>query len=432
MRNVKLGITGPMSESNFGDFAMFINNVYELGVNEIVAFSYNKGFSQKIINDYLNSYKIKNVEVILKESLDGPEKTNKDINKKVGYLPFNAPTLTPIDILHQIDNYSELESNIKEIDVLVVNGGGYFNHLWNNSLWRQDMLKKIIAPILVANQLNKPIYFTGNSYGPFDQSEEFFNYIFNYIKNVRFGVRDKMYSNVYLSRIGIDSQKQVFIPDDLFIINNDLLNLPRKEFKDLSNIGKYIAVEIYYPLDELKDIIEDLKRFSDEIYSKYGYSIIFLPFDFNNGGMNQGEFLKNNLEHFYLYDISKTGYLPIEDVAHIIKQAELVFCTRYHALVLAVGQGTPVINMMKKVCNDHRYYFNKNYGILQYVFEGIQFNEMDFIKRDLVETLEYLEENILNVINSQKQVFNNKRYSENLTTLRNKRLNYLDNILNRK
>ncbi len=70
------------------------------------------------------------------------KKTNKDNNKKVGLLPFNPPTLTPIDILHQVENYKEIESSIAEIDVLIVNGGGYFNHLWNNSLWRNDMLKK--------------------------------------------------------------------------------------------------------------------------------------------------------------------------------------------------------------------------------------------------------------------------------------------------
>lgn len=44
----KIGVTGPISETNFGDYAMFINNFYDLSPDEITIFSYNKGFSQKI------------------------------------------------------------------------------------------------------------------------------------------------------------------------------------------------------------------------------------------------------------------------------------------------------------------------------------------------------------------------------------------------
>lgn len=203
-----------------------------------------------------------------------------------------------------------------------------------------------------------------------------------------------MYSKGYLNRIGIENEKCEFVPDDLLLINSDILNLPKKRCSDIDKIGKYIVVEIYFPLEELEGIIEELKTFSNEIYNRYGYSIVFLPFDTNNGGMNQGSYLKDNLKHFYLYDISERGYLPIEDATHIIRKAEMVLCTRYHALVLSIGEGTPVLNMMKKVCNDHRYYFNKNYGLLQYAFEGIQFNEMDFIKNDFIKTLDLLKKRI--------------------------------------
>lgn len=67
----KIGIVGPMSEINFGDYAMFINNVYdlkEIDNIEIVMFSYNKNFSDRIVEEYLKNLEIKitNIEVKLK------------------------------------------------------------------------------------------------------------------------------------------------------------------------------------------------------------------------------------------------------------------------------------------------------------------------------------------------------------------------------
>ena len=45
-------------------------------------------------------------------------------------------SLNSIDILLNTENYTEILEELKTIDVLLVNGGGYFNHLWNNSIWR--------------------------------------------------------------------------------------------------------------------------------------------------------------------------------------------------------------------------------------------------------------------------------------------------------
>lgn len=82
----KIGIVGPMSEINFGDYAMFINNVYDLkqiANIEIVMFSYNKNFSDKIIEEYFSELKIriKNIEVKLKNS--SKEYFNENKEKKL-------------------------------------------------------------------------------------------------------------------------------------------------------------------------------------------------------------------------------------------------------------------------------------------------------------------------------------------------------------
>jgi polysaccharide pyruvyl transferase WcaK-like protein len=431
--NLRIGVTGPISEVNFGDYAMFVNNIYDIDIENITVFSYNKGFSEKVIQEYCEPYNVKSVEVKLYGTSQTKDENSETLNgkPKVGFLPFNSPTDTPLDILYRVENLEEIKREINEIDVLVVNGGGYFNHLWNNSLWRSDMLKKIIVPMLLANQHNKEIIFTGNGIGPFDQSEEFFNYVFNYLRNTTYAVRDRMYSSKYLTRLGVDNNNIHFIPDDLYVINNDLLKLPTRNPINFQQLGKYIVLEVYYPLEEIKGYVNELREFSEHIYRKYGLSIVFIPFDFQRGGMWQGEYLKNELSNFYLYDLHLTGYLPIQDLHQIINNAELVICTRYHALVLSVGAGVPVINTIKKVCDDHRYYFNKNYGLLEYAFEGLEFNEMDFMKIDFLDTLNYLQENLIEVIDLQKNLYNSDQYKKNKENLMKIRRAYLNKITKR-
>lgn len=428
-KNLRIGVTGPISEKNFGDYAMFINNIYDIGAKNITVFSYNKGFLEKIVKDYCKTYDVLTIEVKLyddnNKEFSLEEKENKS---KVGFLKFNYPTDTPLDILYRVENLDEIQDHIEHIDVLIVNGGGYFNHLWNNSLWRSDMLKKIIVPMLVASQKNKKIFFTGNSFGPFDQSEEFFNYIFNYLGNTTYAVRDRMYSTGYLKRINIDPDKIHFVPDDLYLINETILSLPTNNMIDFNKVGKYIVLEVYYPLEEIKNYSGELKSFSESIYKKFGVSIVFIPFDFERGGVWQGDYLSKELNNFYLYNLSETGYLPMQDIYQIIKNAELVICTRYHALVLSVGAGVPVINTMKKVCDDHRYYFNKNYGLLEYAFTGLEFNEMDFLQVDFPDSLKYVENNYLEIIEKQKKLYESIEYSRNKEQLKVIRKQYLEKI----
>ena len=422
MENKTVGITGPISEINFGDYAMLINNLYDLGVKNVIIFSYNSGFSKQIVDEYLLDFNVEIIEIYL-NTMDGPKAS--EVANKVGYLPFNFPTVTPIDVMYNIKNIDELKKKISEIDLLLVNGGGYFNHLWNNSLWRSSMLQKIIAPILVANQQNKKIVFTGNGIGPFEQSEEFFNYFFNYLKAPVIAVRDRMYSSVYLKRIGYTEDKINFIPDDLYIINSKIINLPLKQTLNLDG-RKYIILELYYSLEELEMYMDNIKEFSKQMFEKYKLSIVFVPFDFDRGGMWQGELLSKELKNFYLYDLNNVGYLPIQDLIQLIKGSELVVCSRYHALVLSIGNAVPVVNTIKKVCDDHRYYLNKNYGLLEYAFENINFDELKFLKIDFLQTLEFISNNFKEIIDYQKTIFESNVFLENKNKLREIRNEYIE------
>lgn len=408
LKSKKIAFTGPFADVNFGDYAMLINNIYDLKVKDIILFSYDNEFLNKITAEYLSDYDIDIVEIKMKQEL----------------LSENRNILTPIEILYMISNYDQIKEKIKDIDVLIVNGGGYFNSLWSMP-HRILKLLKIIAPVLIANQLNKKIIFTGNGYGPFAEDVELFESIFGILDNASFGSRDNLYSPIWAKQIGIKEGDMQIVPDDLFIINSEILQLPKS---NSINFEKYIVMETYLPLEYIEKNVDKFKEFSQSIYQKYGLGIVFLPFNLKHGGMDQAKYLNKVLDNYKYVDISTKGYLPIQDAVEIIKNAELVVSSRYHAVVLAVGVGTPTVSALKDVLNDKRYYYNKNNGILKLVLNKINYDERYYIGLNYLETLDFINKNYNEIIEHQRKNYN-IQYKENKIVLNNVRRKYLDKIL---
>lgn len=404
----KIGFTGPFADVNFGDYAMVVNNIYDLEINDIVLFSYDSPFLNTIKEDYLSDFNINIVDVKFKDKFNIAEESKTKI-------------LTPIDILHNLSNYDEIASALSELDVLVVNGGGYFNSLWSMP-HRIERLSKIIAPILVANNLNKKIVFTGNSYGPFTDDAEFFGCTFNALKNSVIGSRDNLLSLMWASQIGIDKDKIEFIPDDFFIVNEKLIS---KDLRRPINLDRYIVMETYLPIDFIENNIELFKKFSQNIYQNYGLSILFLPFNLKHGGMDQALYFESTLSNYTYFDIDSIGYLPIEDATELIKKAELVISSRYHALVVAVSVGTPIISVLKDVLGDKRYYYNKNLGMLNQALNGIDFDERDYLRLDYLEALDFISEHFEHITSVQRNNYN-YLYEKNMENLKQKRESFLN------
>jgi len=404
----KIGFTGPFADVNFGDYAMVVNNIYDLEINDIVLFSYDSPFLNTIKEDYLSDFNINIVDVKFKDKFNIAEESKTKI-------------LTPIDILHNLSNYDEIAFALSELDVLVVNGGGYFNSLWSMP-HRIERLSKIIAPILVANNLNKKIVFTGNSYGPFTEDAEFFGCTFNSLKNSVIGSRDNLLSPMWASQIGIEKDKIEFIPDDFFVVNEKLIS---KDLRRPINLNRYIVMETYLPIDFIENNIELFEKFSKSIYQKYGLSILFLPFNLKHGGMDQALYFESKLINYNYIDIESIGYLPIEDATELIKKAELVISSRYHALVVAVSVGTPIISVLKDVLGDKRYYYNKNLGMLNQALNGIDFDERDYLRLDYLEALDFIAEHFEHITSVQRNNYNNL-YEKNIEKLKKTRESFLN------
>lgn len=409
----KIGFIGSYSSANFGDWAMLVNNIYDLECEDAVVFTYNSRFPKVALDEYCSRVNVKYIEVQLKE--DGELYTGNGNTEKLFSTPFEA--------LKRLKNSKELYQTISDIDVLIVSGGGWINHFWAE---RIEKLYKIMIPIYIASQLGKKISFTANGVGPFDDSREIFRYFFGYIRNTKIAIRDNLYSMSHLKEVGVNSKNVSYIPDDLYLINQKLLD---KEIHRKIEQKNYIVVEMFYPLEKLKQYEQRLIEFSNNINRKYGLSIVLLPFDLVHYGLEQAKYLHSILKNTEIYSIDSTGYLPIQDAYRIIKNAKLMITSRYHGLVLSLSSETPVIFRLVNKMGDIRYSYNKGLGMLKTAFDGIRFDEFDFLNDNLIDILDSVENSFEDIVMEQKKIYSMEKYKENKIRLKDLRKNYLKDIL---
>lgn len=407
MNHSKIAFTGPFGDVNFGDYGMVINNIYDFNIKNVVMFTYNLDFSNFIKEEYLREFQIETVAVEIDNIKGGGEYA-----------------YTPLELISLTNNIKDIRKSLEGVKLLVVNGGGYFNGLWSMP-HRIDKLIKIMIPALVASEMNIPILFTGNSYGPFGEHSEFFASFFSSLKNVTFATRDKLYSQMWFNQLGI-KERLTFIPDDLLIVNANVLD--EKNKLQVAN-KKYIVIETYLPIDYLEKNIKLFSKFNDYVKNVLGYKIVFLPLNLQHGGVDQGLFLEKKLNNLEFVNITDTGYLPIQDAVSIIKNAKLVISSRYHALVLALANKTPAISVLKEVMEDNRYYYNKNSGVIRQIFAGLSINEDFFMKEDYIKGLEFMIKNYDEIIDYQTNYFESEEYEENMKKLNEKRQGYISDAI---
>jgi hypothetical protein len=205
---------------------------------------------------------------------------------------------------------------------------------------------------------------------------------------------------MWLRQIGVAPELIANVPDDLLFPNK---SFQTKKYPIVKR--KYIVLETYLPIEYIQKNIETFRSFSKKLYDNYNLDIVFLPFNLEWGGMDQGLFLSEKLNHFELFDINQTGYLRVEDALSIIENAELIVCSRYHALVVALGVHTPVVSVIRNIAGDKRYHYNKNGGILRNFFAGIPIDEKNYIRLDYLEALDYIINSLPEIISIQKKNF---------------------------
>ena len=402
---MKIGFTGPYCTANFGDWAMLVNNIFDFGIeNEYTVFTYSNSFPHNAIKHYFSDCNVSLLEVLLKDDIQHIE------------------TPTPLDLLEAISNMEELYCSVKQLDVLVVSGGGWIDDVWCK---RTAKFFKVFTPIIIATQLGIPIRFMAQGIGPVKELEDTLRLFLNYCrKDTVFALRDDYCSPVFLNVLVNEKYPIRYLPDDLAIINQSLAASFEKSSYKIDS--PYVVLVINDEINSFTHNIEIFQQFCEMLQRKYKYKIVILPFDLVWFGEEQSNLLHQCVPESILIDIHEKKFVPIEDTVSIIRGAELVLTGRHHAAVIAMWTHTPFV--LKLDNNRHHYAYNKAYGVYSTFTTNIQYDESLFIKTEWSEVFECIEKHCENILNLQKKVFENVEYDKNYQKLYKQRIDYIESI----
>ncbi|HRO31310.1 polysaccharide pyruvyl transferase family protein [Citricoccus sp.] len=389
---------------------MIVNNVLDLSsqVSSFELFTYDRGFVERVGRDYFRDIDYSLTVVEFDHHLEAAAQ--------------DGARLTPLEILQGITNYRDVEGAIAGLEVLVVNGGGYFNELWCQP-HRVIKMLKMIAPILIAEDLGIRVVFTGNSYGPFGPRSAFLINILASLRNAVFYARDRVGSIAELHAIGVPESRVRFVPDDLFILN-DRLNLRRRE---LELPDSYVAFETYQPIDVLASRRHVLERFDAQMSGR-GLEVVTVPMYAGRGGQDQAEWLAR--EFGWRMSSLDSGYLTLEDAREVISRARILLSERYHGLVLALANSTPAVHALRSVMDDKWYYYRKSLGIIDTALRGVPYSQREFMATDPFQALDRVGTDLEEIQRVQGEWFN-KGLQANIEVARETRRRMLEDIIGR-
>lgn len=362
----RIGVAGPYGDSNYGDYAMMINNIMDIDAKDICVYTYNKKLWDTLSDHYFAESEPECFEIKIKQESESSTKVSKKYE-----IEFDACDENITEILSKVVNLEELRKSILEIDILVISGGGFFNYLWC-ARHRKNRLCTILATILLAQQYKKRIVIMGNTFGPYGEGLELFRRVFNLCENITYAVRDEQ-SKYFVKELGYDGEITV-LPDDLYFLSSKLFTSK----SDCSWNRPYVVLELYLAIEEIEQNINEIKKMVFFLANEKKMEVVFLPFDVGYGGVLQGAYLKSMIPEIHIISIDEYGFLPIELCNDVIAGAQMVLCNRYHALVTALGCNIPCFMYIRTVCGGKQYYLQKIEGILNLIIGEGYYDKSDY------------------------------------------------------
>ena len=222
----------------------------------------------------------------------------------------------------------EVRSAIKSSDGLISGGG---------SLLQDETGRKSIpyyaGVMKIAQQLKKPVFVYAQGMGPINSrlNQLIVKYVLNSVKLLT--VRDQQ-SKQLLEKIGVSSQIQL-VPDPVMALDAREFHSSWLEQQNFRN--KVITVSVRDWADDAY-AFQEIAAGLDQLVNK-GYEIVFIPMHGKHDSKTsqQVEGLMKTKAHISPYDST------IQEKMAIIKESDVLFGMRLHALIFAAVSYTPFV-----------------------------------------------------------------------------------------
>ena len=361
MKNI--GFYGATGSNDFGDYAMMVHNILQIIHVEEEAHIYI--FSPNKYNTLHNLCENMDWSTIKKHITIVDELRWSYKNKYLRFLE-KVLRLKHIEVL-QKRNFEKLLKGdlkqvpfdfielIKNIDVLIFNGGGYVQHNWFD--------KNIIflASCVIAKQHGVKVYFLGNSIGPM--------FKYNYYLEKTLPFIDKI-----LLRDGVNYSKQVLDSYNFknYIIGTDDLLFVNDYYDVKPELSEYVVIELMFYIQKAKKgdrfILNELVDFINFISKNK--NVLLINFDCNDISATQYmRFLMDNVNDKSKIFI-KENVDNIFEVFGYYKYAVFSLSFKYHPIILSLGSNVPCIGI---ICDTDGYYESKMKGAFD--SSGLNWNE---------------------------------------------------------
>jgi len=233
MKYGNIGFVGPFGSANLGDYGILVNDIFDLNCRKATIFSYNFNWPKVQLDEYCSDIQYDYCVVKVKENY---------------YADRIITTYSDEEILRGCENIEGISEHVKNIDTLMISGGGWINDFW---AYRTEKIAKIATVIILAKRYGKSIKFMTQGLGPLGIFQDWYKNLFSGIE-ATICVRDTPSLKLGHEQLACTT---ALYPDDLLIPNKkwevfeSKLRIPQTQ---------YVLVEPFVPMD----VLEDNKTFS--------------------------------------------------------------------------------------------------------------------------------------------------------------------------
>ena len=342
---------------------------------------------------------------------------------KARVLPPLIPAPSVFENVHQkivrsLRNLLDLRSKaslikeIKECDLVVCSGGGYFYS--SRRIFPGPMFLQNILHVELAHLFRKPIVFFPQSFGPICNlpSKSLLKHILYRNKTIKIFCREEISfdflsqlsnKNKNISRVETCPDMAFFLSgENLQPVESPQMDLPRPvmaltlrswDFPEIKSRKDKIAKQI--------DYLNILEEVSYTFFKKWGGSVIVFPLvtgpgTFEDDRIISKQFwgrLKQRLPQRNALFLARTDVMSPQEIMDIFSRLDLVVATRFHSALFALISGIPVVSIA---------YQPKSKGIMRML--KLDRFCVDINTMNSTEILEKVEEILLNPSDKRREI----------------------------